>query len=296
MTDIPTPIDSVESNVYGTHRKLRFGSIFSGIGCLDLGLKRSGMVCKWQIENDYDCNRVLSANWPFIRRHQNVKDLDFSILEYIDLLVGGDPCQTRSDGWHIHGSHTSEDLWPYFRTAVQVLRPRWVLREHVVSPHTEECWSDLVELGYFPVILEINGSKITGQSRFREYLCGVSRKCGICPGSVFSEQSGMERHTESSKGTGPIAACLTTRAYRFDASDNYILESGNSGRNGGRILSPREREALQGLPKDYTSGLPNERRYKVIGNGAITYAAQWIGEKIIAYEASLRSLMGIYPW
>ena len=32
-------------------------------------------------------------------------------------------------------------------------------------------------------------------------------------------------------------------------------------------LSPNECEMLQGIPKNYTSGVSNSQRYKMIGNG-----------------------------
>ena len=53
--------------------QVTFGSLFSGIGGFDLGFEQAGMQCKWQVEIDPYCNRVLAKHWPNVRRWGDVR-------------------------------------------------------------------------------------------------------------------------------------------------------------------------------------------------------------------------------
>jgi DNA (cytosine-5)-methyltransferase 1 len=75
---------------------LTFGSVFSGIGGIDLGLQRAGWRCRWQVENDpFRCS-ILERHWPNVERHRDIREVNFAKLAPVDLIAGGFPCQPVS--------------------------------------------------------------------------------------------------------------------------------------------------------------------------------------------------------
>ena len=72
---------------------LTIGSLFSGIGGLELGLEWAGLgPVKWQVEIDDYCLKVLEKHWPDVKRYKDVKEVGKHNLEPVDLICGGFPC------------------------------------------------------------------------------------------------------------------------------------------------------------------------------------------------------------
>lgn len=131
---------------------MTFGSLFSGIGGIDLGLERAGMECRWQIEIDPFCQKVLSVHWPNVRKYGDITTVEGSELEPVDLLVGGFPCQDVSHAGlrtGIDGSRSG--LWREFARLIRDLRPSFALVENVpglADRGLSRVLGDLAEIGF----------------------------------------------------------------------------------------------------------------------------------------------------
>jgi len=140
---------------------LKIGSLFSGIGGLELGLEWAGVGrVVWQVECDPFCRKVLAKHWPGVKQYEDVQKVGAE-LERVDVVCGGFPCQDLS-GAHTAGKRRGLDgaksgLWSEYLRIVESCRPTWIVVENVMPcrdwlPFVRR---DLHEIGYssVPVLL-----------------------------------------------------------------------------------------------------------------------------------------------
>ncbi len=131
---------------------LTVGSLFSGIGGMDLGFERAGYRVRWQVEIDAYARAVLERHWPAAIRHTDVCDCGAANLEPVDVVVGGFPCQDVSYagfGAGLDGARSG--LWGQMLRLIRVLRPRYVVVENVAALLERglgRVLSDLAGLGF----------------------------------------------------------------------------------------------------------------------------------------------------
>lgn len=114
---------------------MRVLDLFSGIGGAALGLERAGFSLEAFCEIDAGCRETLSAHWPGVTVHEDVRGLDGR--EYhgvVDLIIGGFPCQDLSTASHGAGAGLNggqSGLWHQMARVVDEARPRFCVVENV---------------------------------------------------------------------------------------------------------------------------------------------------------------------
>ena len=126
---------------------MRIGSLFSGIGGLELGLERAGVGhVVWQVEKEPYCRAVLATHWPDAVRYDDVQTVHgrdhcpnpekpcAHCIPGVDVICGGFPCQDISyagKGGGLDGERSG--LWYEFARIVRELGPRFVVVENVAA-------------------------------------------------------------------------------------------------------------------------------------------------------------------
>ena len=135
--------------------ELRYGSLFSGIGGIDLGMDMAGFECAWQVEVDDYCRQVLETHWPGVPKYGDIYDVKGSEIEPVDIICGGFPCQPVSLAGERVGVDDERWLWDEFYRLICEVRPRWVVAENVpglLSANSGRAFAgvlgDLAEGGY----------------------------------------------------------------------------------------------------------------------------------------------------
>ena len=234
---------------------MKCGSLFSGIGGMDLGLERAGFDVQWQVEIDPFCRKVLAKHWPDVKRYGDVHDVGAHNLEPVDLICGGFPCQDISSAnpnkTGIDGKRSG--LWSGYRRVIHELRPRYVLVENVSSLLARglgRVLGDLAALGY-DAEWDVLPACAVGSPQRRERVFIVAHDGG----------RGRER--------GPQRHIQRPDALKRDHPDGLGLAQR-------RTTDARARLLRMGR------GLPGRvDRVRALGNSVHPDAAEWIGHRIM---------------
>jgi len=262
-------------------------SLFDGMSCGQIALNRIGIKYDKYYASEIDkyAIQVTQHNYPNTIQLGDVMQVKGSDLPKIDLLIGGSPCQSFSTmGLYREtmGDKTGFDgksglFWEYIRVLNEV-KPKYFLLENVVM---KKEWQDIITeaLGVEPI--KINSSLLSHQRRNRLYwtnIPDVLQPSDLCLDfrNIIEENVDEKyyltdiaiKRVREKQGFNLVsqkAKCLFATYYKNNSNsrEGQIVETNNRLRR----LTPNECEILQTIPLDYTKGVSDTQRYKMVGNG-----------------------------
>jgi len=272
--------------------------LFDGISCGQLALQRAAIEYENYYASEIDKNaiKVTQNNFKDTIQIGDINDWRKWELPDIDLLIGGSPCQ----GFSVVGKRLNFDdprsrLFFVYLDVLKHHKPKYFLLENVpMQKDIQDIISKL--LGVEPVL--INASLVSGQNRRRLYWTNIPNvsqpdDLGIhlsdilqsnkdwYPAHIVSRRLDENGKRKDNDTTIPFTKCVEVsikpnKAYclttvnkdsvicKFDKGrheDCYGVNKDNW-----RNLTDIESERLQCIPDDYTKGVAESYRRKLVGN------------------------------
>lgn len=161
---------------------LTYGSLFSGIGGLDLAVEEVfGAEPAWHCDVDPNAAKVMVHHWPGVPNLGDIQDVKWAEVPPVDIICGGFPCQDISSAGKRAGiaEGSRSGLWFRYADAIRDLRPRLVVVENVgalLVRGLDIVLGSLAEIGYDARWTCLRASVIGApHQRNRLFLVGVPR-------------------------------------------------------------------------------------------------------------------------
>jgi DNA-cytosine methyltransferase len=246
---------------------LTVGSLFSGIGGLDLGLEQAGMRTIWQVEYDDWARGKLEEIFPHTQKFKDVREVGKHNLRAVDLICGGFPCTdvsvSKRNRKGLDGDGSG--LWFEMHRILCELRPKYALIENVANLlilDGHRVMSDLARSRFNAEWSVIRASEFgLPVHRKRIFIFAVAQSLRRVPSAVLKRaeyQDGNPREVRR----------------RHDYS--HLKDIGRS-----LIAIPEHLRMDDGVSFELSE---IEAAIKGYGNAVAPPVARWIGERIIEFD------------
>jgi len=236
-------------------------SLFDGMSCGQMALNKADVKYDKYYASEIDkyAIQVAQKNYPDTIELGDVTGVNGKDLPKIDLLIGGSPCQDLSGLKHGAGLKGNKSkLFFEFVRLLEETKPKYFLLENVV-PRKWEWKKQIDKITGFEGAL-INSDLFVEQNRPRYYWTNIFIESLPCR-PRWNKKYFQYRRTYFRENKNGVAPCLT--ANMGTGGHNVPLKSANLKDK----LTVNEVEALQTVPLNYTEGVSNAQRYKMLGNG-----------------------------
>ena len=274
----------------GANGEMRTLSLFDGLGGTRVALKNLDAPVEYMAsEIDPHAIKVHQKNFPDTKQLGNVTDINSQDLGPVDLLVGGSPCQdlscAKKGGLGLEGP--SSGLFFEYVNTLQSTKPKYFVFENVASMKSgvKERISEI--LGVEPIMIDAKNVSAQGRKRLfwtniptdlpknRDIKLQDILEKEVDPSFTHTEKGVAYMNRRVKDGRTHLDFGHHTDARSQDKSRTLVAnlskgvpynvlidETGTM-----RKFTPREVERLAGVPDDFTEGVSNTQRYKMLGNG-----------------------------
>jgi DNA-cytosine methyltransferase len=259
-------------------------SLFDGMSAGRLALERAGIEVEEYYASEIDkyASAVSKKNWPDIIAIGDVTQVSYkdgvlhtqfgSYETDIDMVIGGSPCQSFSVAGNQEGFDGKSGLFYEWGRILREVNPKYFLLENVCM---KKEWENEITQGVGVAPIMINSALVSAQSRKRLYWTniegviqpqdkGVLLKDIIEVGVIKEAVKNTTRNIRHSRKLNNKGLCCSATMYKGAGNNGMTLVDRGYGLT---CLTPIECERLQTLPDNYTEGVSNSQRYKMIGNG-----------------------------
>jgi DNA (cytosine-5)-methyltransferase 1 len=274
---------------------LTVGSLFAGIGGMELGLERTGgFRTVWQVELDPFARRVLAKHWPDVRRWHDVRSFppgdgaDWRC----DLICGGFPCQDISlagKGAGLAGPQSS--LWFEFARVLRLLRPRFVIVENspaLANRGLPIVLGALADMGFDAEWAVLPASAFGAcHIRARLFVVAYPQRGGrhgvherqqagrLAPDAGYGRAAGTDRPPAPDPAPDAPDADRPSRAVREEQV--MLVQQPAPVGSGWWAAEPDVVRVVDGVPGRVD-------RIRCLGNAVVPQVAEWLGRRILAFD------------
>ena len=182
-------------------KRPKVGSLFSGIGGIDLGFQQANFEITWANEIDDAACKTYRYNFPKTHLIEgDVRDIDPCILPDVDILVAGFPCQPFSIMGYRRGFKDPRgNLFFEISRFIDIKRPRVVFLENVQNLMEHDngktflvIYNTLAQFGYSVKYKVINATDVNiPQNRARIFIIAFLN-IDDCDRFAFPESAPLE--------------------------------------------------------------------------------------------------------
>lgn len=276
---------------------LTVGSLFSGIGGLDLGLERAGMQIIWQSEIDPYANKILKKHWPEVPNHGDIRNINWGNVVRPNVICGGYPCQPFSNAGKRRGENDPRHLWPWVRDAISRLRPDYAILENVrghLSMGGLTVIGELASIGYDAEWRIVSAASV-GANHRRDRIIIVAYPNNT--GSHREEINATETGEPSFGGFGRrcedvaysngfavddsnVNGCNSQTSRKTSTVFSFARGSSNGTTGSNWISEPNVGRVANGVPHRVD-------RLRGLGNAVVPQVAEVIGRLVVAHAKTI---------